>query len=255
MNAPNPFSHQELREAIGSYVLEQLDDDALCAALIEHLAGCPDCRSEVDELGRVRNFLQVLREPASPDIAAMEPAARRPPRPAVGTPPSLDDRVERALVQERDRAGSGRTRPSTQPRSTRRSRQVSWRSGAIGVLLGAAVAAGVAVVVTPVAPVGPTVLPAAAVETVAGVEADVGVVDHTWGLELRMRMVGLAADRPYDVVVLDRAGGDHPAGQIRGVEGTVITCSMNSSLLLDDAAAFEVRDPSGAVVVDGLLPA
>ena len=50
MNTPVPDErHRELRERLGAYVLEALDDDER-AEVEAHLAGCPECRAEADDL-------------------------------------------------------------------------------------------------------------------------------------------------------------------------------------------------------------
>ena len=119
-----------------------------------------------------------------------------------------------------------------------------WVPVAAGVLAGAAAAAAVAVAVLPDTPAGAPVLAVRQVTTAPGVTATAGLVDHTWGVELRLVATGLPAGRAYDVRIVDDGGEEHDSGAFLGVDRT-ITCSMNASVLLADAARFEVVDPAG----------
>jgi hypothetical protein len=228
-------SHDELREALGALALGQLDDPDLAPELDAHLATCDRCRAELAELREVGEALRLLH-----------PAADEPPVPLT-TSAALDRRIEDAFTVERS---AGRFEGAARRRGGAR-----WAVGLGGALVGAAAATAIVLATAPApAPAGPTVLAVPAVESAPGVQAQVGLVNHTWGVELRLRMDGLPGGEAYDVTVVDDAGGSHDAGQFLGVAGTTITCSMNSSLLLRDAARFEVLDRSGAVVIGGAIP-
>ncbi len=227
-------SHDELREAIGAYVLRGLDDD-LRAELHEHLAGCPGCRAELAELAPLREVLTGI----DPDGIDVRP-----------TPRSLDLRIDQVLARESSLEGSS----GAAARARRR-----WVPAVAGLLVGAAAATIVAVAVRPsepasVAPPGPIIVAVPDVRSATGVRAGVGLVDHTWGLELKLVMTGLPAGQAYAVHVIDDQGRDFAAGEFFGVDRT-ITCNMTSAVLLADASRFEVLDPQGSVVVAGTLPA
>ena len=92
-------SHDEYRENIGAYVLGALPE--LEAEVLEkHLAGCDDCRSEVDEL--------------RPVTAAMLRSV-----PQVEPPPSLKASLMRTVNEEAELRGPATAKP---PREKRRFR-------------------------------------------------------------------------------------------------------------------------------------
>ena len=238
----NP-THDELREAIGAYVLGQLDDD-LRMALEAHLDGCEACRAEVAELAP----LAVPLRGVDPDrIVASD----------VTPPPALDDRITRALALESaptaelTAAPADGAGPAVHPRFAARSRR--WVPAVAGALVGAAAATAVVLALVPreETPAGPTIIAVPQVRAASGVQAVAGLVDHTWGVELKLEATGLPAGQAYDVMVIDDAGKEYDAGAFLGVSGRKVVCSMNSSVLLADAARFEVVAPGGDVVISG----
>jgi len=109
---------------------------------------------------------------------------------------------------------------------------------------------------TPAPPATPVVVAIPQVTTAVGVVASAGLVNHTWGLELKLRMTGLPGGETYDVSVEDDAGRRFDAGEFLGVApGTTIVCSRSTSVLAVNARHVEVLDPSGSVVIEGDLPA
>ncbi len=229
-------SHQELREAIGAYVLGQLAaDHPLGAELEEHLRTCTACQAEVEELTPLRVALDRVDPMSLTGLGQDRPV-----------PVELDRRVDRALAAEADRRDSARGRAVA----------FGWRGAVAAGLLGAAAATALFVALPDdeAAPAGPVVLAARDVQSSSGVVADVGLVDHTWGVELKMRLTGLPGGLAYDVHVIDTAGRTFDSGAFLGVKGRTITCSMNSSVLLAQATRFEVTAPDGHVVVSGAMP-
>lgn len=220
-------SHDELREALGSYVLGQLEGDLL-HAVEDHLSTCEECRAVAADLAPLVAPLRAV----DPDVVTAL---------AGPVPATLDDRVEAALRAE---AVGGATVTRLPGRARR------WVPVAAGVLAGAAAAAAVTVAVLPDPPAGAPVLAVRQVTTAPGVTATAGLVDHTWGVELKLVATGLPAGRAYDVRIVDDGGREYDSGAFLGVDRT-ITCSMNASVLLADAARFEVLDPAGAVVISG----
>lgn len=222
-------THEELREAIGAYVLGQLDDD-FRAALDAHLVGCAECRAEVADLAP----LAVALRQVDPDRIVPSDLV---------VPAALDDRISRALEQE-----SG-TSVHAHPRFGAR----RWAPAAVGAVLGAAAAAAVVLALVQPAepPAGPKIIAVSDVRAASGVQAVAGLVDHTWGVEIKLEATGLPAGQAYDVMVIDAAGKEYDAGAFLGVSGRKVVCSMNSSVLLVDAARFEVVNPGGDVVISG----
>jgi anti-sigma factor RsiW len=97
MQAPGP-GHEHWEDAAGAYLLGAMEDSER-AAYEEHLAGCPACRAEVDELAPAAEALPLSAEPVAPPpalkarimaevereaelLAAAGPEADRPPAPA-----------------------------------------------------------------------------------------------------------------------------------------------------------------------------
>lgn len=79
------------RGEIGAYIVGALDDrDA--AAVHRHLAVCPGCRAEYEELVPVRGWLSRLARP-KPARSPRRPDAAPPPRPSTAPPRDLRRRI------------------------------------------------------------------------------------------------------------------------------------------------------------------
>ncbi|MET0767605.1 MAG: zf-HC2 domain-containing protein [Aeromicrobium sp.] len=216
-------SHDELREALGAHALGQLDDRALQRDLEEHLAGCDECRAELEDIA-----------PLAAALRGVDPDAVGPLD--VATPPELDERIRGAL-----------------PRPVSRVRRLAPIVG--GALAGAAAAAVVTVLlVQDDGPAAPTIIAVPGVETVDGVTATAGLVDHTWGLEVKLEATGLPAGETFEMWVVGADGTAYEAGEFIGVEGRKIVCDMSSSVLLRDAARFKVVDTAGDEVIAADVP-
>ncbi|MET0928555.1 MAG: zf-HC2 domain-containing protein [Aeromicrobium sp.] len=211
-------SHEQLREALGAYALGQLDDD-LRREVQAHLGTCPACRAELAEIGSLADVLRGV------DVDRIHPVG-------VVTPPELDERIRRAL-----------------PGPARRANR--WVPAGVALAV-AAVAVAVTVVV--VREEAPTVIAVPVVTVAEGVTATAGLVDHTWGLEIKLEATGLRAGEQFEVWVLGEDGVSHDAGTFLGVADTKIVCDMSSSVLLDDATSFRVVDAAGTEVIAGALP-
>jgi anti-sigma factor RsiW len=211
-------SHLELREALGAYVLGHLDDD-LRRSVDDHLATCETCRAEVAELGSLAEALRGVDRTWEDDPGV------------VTTPAALDERIRR-LVREPSR---------------RRRRLTAGIAVAV-----AAVAVAVTVVVT--RDEAPTIIAVPDVRVADGITATAGLVDHTWGVEIRLETTGLRAGERFEVWVLGEDGAAYDAGEILGVAGATITCGMSSSVPLDDAESFRVVDAGGTEVIAAAVP-
>jgi anti-sigma-K factor RskA len=121
MQASGP-GHEHWHDATGAYVLGALDEVER-AAFEEHLAGCPACRDEVDQLLPAARALPISVDPIAP-------------------PPSLKARIMAEVEREASllaAAGPEADRPAPQ----RRRRRFAWR---VPRLVPAAVAAALLVV-------------------------------------------------------------------------------------------------------------
>jgi len=210
--------HDELREALGAHVLGHLDDD-LQREVDEHLTTCAACRQEVAELASLAEALGGV------DRGWDDPGA-------LATPAALDERIRRALHE-----------PS---RHRRR-----WLSAGVA-LVAAAVAVAATVIVT--RDDGPAVIAVPGVRVADGITATAGLVDHTWGVEIRLETTGLRAGERFEVWVVGEDGTSYDAGEILGVAGATITCGMSSSVPLDDAESFRVVGADGAEIIAATVP-
>lgn len=219
----NEHEHHELRMALGAYVLGQLPATEV-ATLEAHLDTCAECTAELAELSPVATALQELRRDPALD-ASLAP------------PPDLGDRVVMAVT-------------STAAAETRRS----------GLRIASLVAA--AAVVGVVATVGVqtltggddagTVVPLEVVRVQTeepGLQASADLVNHTWGVEVKLHAAGFDQGGRYRVAVLGVDGRRYPAGGFVGTGTKEMDCNLNSSVLRERAAGFEVRDDEGQVVV------
>lgn len=214
--------HEELRQSLGAYVLGQLDDDAR-REIEAHLLTCADCRAERDEIAPLAEALRGV------DPDALAPGGHQ--RPA-----GLDRRIADVL-------------PDPAPPRSRR-----WAPVIGGALVGIAATAALLLALPEDEPAPtPPVIAVASVESTRGVTATAGLVDHTWGLEVKLEAEGLPAGETYEMWVVGDDGHKHPAGEFIGVADKKIVCDMSSSVLLRDAAGFSVVDARGREVISADL--
>ena len=217
-------SHEELQESLGAYALGQLEDLGLRDEVDAHLATCPVCREEVAAIALIAGPLRAV------NIDDIRPVG-------IATPRELDDRIRRALP------------PVTSARRR-------WVPTVVSSGLVAAAAAATVYFIAPDTepPVGPTVIAVSDVETAVGITATAGLVDHTWGLEVKLEASGLPAGGTYEMWVVSDDGKAYEAGEFIGVKGKKVVCNMSSSVLLRDAVSFKVVDDRGAQVIAADLP-
>lgn len=143
-----------------------------------------------------------------------------------------------------------------------RRRPARFRRLALAAGAAACVVVGVGGGVLLAAPATPPTGPAGALGAVeavsfdgepSGVEVDGDVIAHTWGTETVLTIDGLPAGDVYDVVVLDGTGREWSAGTFLGSEVT-IDCTMNASVLREDAVEVQVRAEDGSAVATAALP-
>lgn len=218
--------HRVLRESLGAYVLGHLDGTE-SARVRAHRDGCVSCRSEYESLAPLAVALRDV------DPAALE-RVDEPGR-------ALGRRIETEVA-----AGRVRHRRRALPRQ-------SVVVVAASLLLVLAFVAGSALTGDGTSPV-----PLQAVRVtseVAGVQARADLVDHTWGVEIKLKATGLEDGAAYTTTVAGADGREHPAGEFLGVADGEIRCNMNASVLLDDATGFTVWDSTGEPVLRADLSA
>lgn len=240
MSTSDNDGHRELRELLGSYALGHLSTDEV-DRLRAHLDGCPECRSELDDLLPLARRLDELDPAAFGDLAT--------------PPPTLGEDVWRAVAQargERDADEVGRRRVE-QVVHRRRSRvRVLGAAAAVIVALGAGGVVGRAT-----APQPPDV-PAEAISMELGQGEDVSVesadlVAHTWGVELRIVAVGFTEGETFRASFRTDDGTLVPAGEFLGVGTAPMTCFLQSATLREDVTQVLVTDETGHTVLSSDL--
>jgi anti-sigma-K factor RskA len=121
MQASGP-GHEHWHDATGAYVLAALDEDER-AAFEEHLAGCPACREEVEQLLPAARALPVSVDPLAP-------------------PPSLKARIMAEVEREASLLAAAGPE-ADRPHAARKRRRFTWR---VPRLVPAALAAALLVV-------------------------------------------------------------------------------------------------------------
>ena len=218
----NEHEHHDLRMSLGAYVLGQLST-AENTALEAHLSTCADCSAELAELTPVANALGQLRGQRQPDETLVPPA-------------DLGERVVEAVT------------------STARSESRQTWLRAASLTAAAAVVAVIATVAVQSldgnAPQPGVPLEAVKVQTERPeLEATADLINHTWGVEVKLRAAGFDRGGRYRVDVLGVDGNRYPAGEFVGTGAKEMNCNLNSSVLRERASGFQVRDAAGRVVV------
>lgn len=215
----NVDRHREVRELLGAYVLGQLGDRDR-APVEEHLADCAACRAELSEL-----------RPIAAALSGLDPTLT-----AQADPPvDLGDRVVQR-IQTRRQAAIRRTR---------------IRRGAGALLVAASIAVAFGIGTWWSGPRNDPPVVAVALRQVApGVEADAGLVKHTWGTELKLEATGLVDGASYSVTFVRDDGRRVSAGSFTGTGSSAVRCSVNAALPIDDAAGLTITDAAGAVVIE-----
>lgn len=216
-------AHRDLRESLGAYVLGQLPP-AESEAVRAHLATCVTCPAELAELQPVASALA---------------SARRRPVTAGPTPPGLATRIDAAVAAE-----AARRRRMTLVRS------VTGLVAAAALVFVAVLGVRAFTGTEATAPV-PTAVDVQVAPELGDVTATAGYVAHTWGLEVKLTAVGLDAGENFEAFVVAEDGSTVPAGTFVGVGENTMNCNLQSFVLLDQAASFEIRDDQDQLVMSG----
>ena len=240
----NGEEHRALREMLGAFTLGHLDD-ADQTMVQAHLDGCTSCRADLAEISPLAGLLSQV------DVDRFD----LPPLP----PADLGGAIRAQVAAERETRDTdelGRRRSGLRRRTTTRA---LLATAAAAVVLAAL--AGGAVLGRTTAPEVAASAPAPTVESVAlRVEeptieiASSGLVDHTWGVELRMVGTGFDQDEVFEAWFRDRETGEFvAAGAFIGTGQAPVTCNLQSALMRDRATQVVVTDESGAVVLTAAL--
>jgi hypothetical protein len=82
-----------------------------------------------------------------------------------------------------------------------------------------------------------------------GVTAAAALVNHTWGVEVKLTATGFTDGGRFRVDVVGTDGRRYPAGAFVGTGTKEMHCNLSSAVLRPDARGFEVRDRRGDLVV------
>jgi anti-sigma factor RsiW len=198
------------REQLGAYLFDRIAP-AERVALEAHLDGCADCRAELAEL-----------RPVAASLSAADPAhLGAPPAP----PAELADRV------------------LWQVRSARRAAfRRRWALRATAGVAAAVIAISIALALKPAPRVEKEVF---AFKTLpVGVVADATLYHRTAGVEVWIKVKGLAPGRTYAVWVRRRSGDKESLGTFKAVTGTAHIV-LPSTVQRIDAIAVGVSDLAG----------
>jgi hypothetical protein len=171
-----------------------------------------------------------LLVPVSRELALLGPLAAGT---ADQVPADLGHRVTTAVAAERSTRSRGRLA---------RLGLVAAASAAVAATVAVLVMRGLAPAPVPLEPVAVTV-------EESGVVADADLVNHTWGVEIKLAASGLQAGATYRVSILTDEGEARPAGEFVGTGAVLMHCNLNSSVLRPDAVGFVVLDDAGTPVI------
>jgi hypothetical protein len=214
----------ESHHLLGAYLLGGLDP-AEAAAFEQHLAGCADCRQELDELASIPALLDAI---PVPDAVALTAAAAVRERELVPPEPVP---VPRRLLDEL----------AARRRRVRR----RWVT-AVGAAAAACLALGILA--------GPWVFQPAkpdasySVAASSGLQVTVGFVKKTWGTELAVDGRSLPVEGTLSLWVKDRDGGEDracawsatPTGRVRVTGATPVQLARIASVEMRNAEQHTV---------------
>jgi anti-sigma factor RsiW len=234
MNARDEHLDEHLTEAQGAYLLGTLDDQET-QAVNTHLAQCPECRTQLDELVTMRDILGEVPPEAFLD----------------GPPEGGDLLLQRTLRQVR-----------TEKKSVQFTRRVVTSAAAIvviasalggGVLLGKGTSSNQAVPPTASTSATPTVVPGKVVSaTQAGASITARITPAAGWVRVNASVTGIPAGQRCRIVVKSRSGTSEVAGSwLVSPAGATSGTNLDGAALVapQDAAAIEVQNFEGHTFV------
>lgn len=213
------MNQTELHQLLGAYLLGGLDP-ADAALFEQHLATCPDCRQELDELASLPALLDAIPVPDAVALGATAAAAagREPEAPAPVP-------VPRRLLDEL----------SARRRKVRR----RW-SAAVAAAAAACLVLGVVSAPLLNQPAKPDA--SYSVEASDGLEVTVGLVKKTWGTELAVDGRSLPVDGTFSLWVKDRDGGEDRACAWTATPSGRVKITGATPVQLASIASVEMRN-------------
>nr|WP_246416128.1 zf-HC2 domain-containing protein [Nocardioides luti] len=206
-----------------------------------HLDGCAACRAELEEITPLAGLL-----------GAVDPASfETPPTP----PPGLGDAIRRQVAAERvarDDDELGARRDAARRARGRRTRLVA--AAAVLAVVGVGAGLGLGRATAPSPPTVPMEQIRLAAAPGSGVTVDsAGLVNHTWGTELRIVGEGFHAGEVFHAEFRTADGELVPAGEFLGVGAATMTCNLQSAALRDAVTEVVILDEDGSAVASSAL--
>jgi anti-sigma factor RsiW len=229
------MNSQHQTEALGAYVLGALDQRE-ADEVTDHLASCPECQAQADELTGLRDALGEV-----------------PPEAFLDGPPEDGDLVlQRTLRRLRAaKAGARRTRVALGSAAAVLA-LVAALGG--GVLLGRQGTTSVGALPPPAASATPTPVPGTRVifGTQGGARLNVTVTPAAGWVRVNASATGIAAGERCQLVVVARSGDTEVAGSwLVSPQGAINGTNLDGSALIpvDQVASVQVRDFAGQTLV------
>ena len=216
-----------LHELLGAYLLGGLPPDE-AAAFERHLAECPDCRAELDELASLPALLDAVPVPDAVALGAAAAAAGR--EPARSDPAS--GAVPRRLLDELS--------------SRRRKIRRRW-----GAALAAAAAAFLAlgILAAPLVNQPPKPDASYSVQAGDGLQFTVSLVKKSWGTELAVDGRSLPVDGTLSLWVKAGDGGEDRACAWTATPNGKARVTGATPLQLANIARIELRNGQQSMAV------
>jgi len=205
------MTHQDLRIAIGALALGALDDSET-AEVRAHLASCPACQQEYDELRGIPALLGLV--PVGEVIAG----------PPVATQAG-SDRLLNQVVAER--------------KAKQRRGYVSRFAGALALAAAAAVI-GFVVAEGSATEVPPADFTLANTDEATGVWAEVALNEVGWGTKIELHLTGVEPGQTCRLVAVSAAGGEEVASTWEVPHGDYIVIPGAVGAQVDEIDHFDV---------------
>jgi len=246
-------SNAELHQLLGAYLLGGLDPaDAL--RFEQHLAGCADCRRELDELASLPALLDAL--PVADAVALTGPASAAPATPGPGSPGV--DAVPAGTTSWGEVVPAGDPAGLLDELAVRRRKSRRRWAAFVGAVAAACLALGV--VAAPLFNQPPKPDASYSVEAPGGLQVQLALMKKAWGTEVSFTGTSLPTHGTLSLWVKGQDGTEDracswsatPGGRSRITGATPTQISRISSVELRDegqqkvAVISMVDDSSGA---------
>lgn len=227
------LDHHDARLALGAYLLGALDPDE-ARAVEAHVATCPDCQAEIEELETLPALLDGVPSARAEALAEAPALLNEGP-----TPPALLARV----------------------RARRRALRLRWTgalAGAAAASLALGAALGPVVVGAPTATPSPSTSPAASYSLTSsdGAQVDLALVRKGWGTELDLVCRGMPSAGVFSVWVVGDDGAPERAASwsSTGYAGRAVLTGA-TSYQLASIRSIQIRDDTQRTLATLTLPA